>query len=124
MKPDKGSSFTAAPCCELPLTSEEIPSDEQDFYYLLQVLHYPFLSLLSQGDCVECESLEVQTVAQSDSLSQWSIVRVETNAVGCSKHEEKIGFKLKRTLSRLNRPRIYYVFCGFFYWLFVKPHHS
>lgn len=107
MRLGKRSSFTATPCCELPLTSEETPSDEQDFYRLLQVLHYPFLCLLSQGHCVECESLEVQTVAQSDSLSQWSIVRVETNAVGCSKHEEKIGFRLKRTLSRLNSPRVY-----------------
>ena len=104
---DKGASFTATPCCELPLTSEEVPSDEQDFYHLLQVLHYAFLSLLSQGDSVECESLKVQAVAQSDSLSQWSIVRVATNAAGCSKHEEKIGFTLKRTLSRLNSPRVY-----------------
>lgn len=53
IRPDKGSSFTATTCCERPLTSEEIPSDGQDFYHLLQVLHYPFLSLLSQGDCVE-----------------------------------------------------------------------
>lgn len=99
--------MTATPYCELPLTSEKIPSDEQDFYPGLQVLHCPFLSLLSQGDCVECESLEVQTVAQRDSLSQWSIVRVETNAVGFSKHEEKIGFRLERTVSRLNSPRVY-----------------
>lgn len=107
LKSDKWSSFTAAPCCELPLTSQEVPSVEQDFYHLLQVLHYAFLSLLSQGDCVECESLKLQAAAQSDSLSQWSIVRVETNAAGCSKREEKIGFRLKRTLSRLNSPRVY-----------------
>lgn len=107
LKSEKGSGLTAALCCELPLTSKEVPSDEQDFYHLVQVLHYAFLSLLSQCDCVECESLKVQAIAQSDSLSQWSIVRVEINAAGCSKHEEKIGFRLKRTLSRLNSPRVY-----------------
>lgn len=37
MRPDEGSSLTAGSCCELPLTSEEIPSDEQDFYHLFQV---------------------------------------------------------------------------------------
>lgn len=68
LKSDKGSSFTATPCCELPLPSEEVPSDEQDFYHSLQVLHYAFLSLLSQGYRVDCESLEVQAVAQSDSI--------------------------------------------------------
>lgn len=113
LKSDKGSSFAATPCCELPLTSEVVPSEEQDFNHLLQVLQYAFLSLPSQGDCVECESLEVKAVARSDSLRQWSILRVETNATGCSKDKENIGFRLKRTLSRLNSPRAYWLFVDY-----------
>lgn len=102
----KGSGFTAATCRELPLTLE-VPSDEQDFYHLLQVFPLTFLSLLLQGDWVDCDSMKVQAVAQGSSLSQCCIMRVKTNAASCSKHGGKIGFRLKRTLSRLNSPRVY-----------------
>lgn len=93
----KGSGFTAATCCELPLTLE-VPFDEQDFYHLFQVFPCTFLSLLLQGGCVECDNMKVQVVALGDSLSQCCIMRVKTNADSCSKHGGKIGFRLKRTL--------------------------